>query len=278
MKKMGKFGIDISNHNGDIDFVKVAKEVSFVIIRAGYGQNNIDARCIKNIEGCIKYKIPFGLYWFSYALNESMAKKEAEFLCNIADKYKPDYPLCFDWEYDSDEYAKKNHVDTSKSAMLKKAIAFLETVKERGYYPMLYTNLDYINRGFGDITNRYDVWLAQWGVSSPSVTCGIWQTSSNGVINGIGGNVDKNIAYVDYPSIIKNKPSAISEIKLSDEMKKNIYEKVKKNFYDKYTKIANEIIQGKYGNGDERKKWMRELGYDYDVAQIFVTEMIKVVK
>lgn len=273
---MGKFGIDISNHNGDIDWKKLSKEISFVIIRAGYGQNNIDLRAIKNIDGATKYGVPFGLYWFSYALNTPMAIKEADFLCDLADNYKPTFPLCFDWEYDSDDYAKRNNVDTSKAAMIAKAKAFLNRVKERGYYPMLYTNLDYLNRGFGELTNEYDIWLAQWGVNLPSVSCEIWQTTSNGVISGINGNVDKDICYKDYPSIIKNNANTNVnvKVKLTDKMKEKIEKEITDNFWNEYTNLANDIIAGKYGNGDERKKKIKNLGYNYDIAQTFVNVML----
>lgn len=273
---MGKFGIDISNHNGDIDWGKLSKEVSFVIIRAGYGQNNIDLRAIKNIENATKYGVPFGLYWFSYALNTEMSAKEANYLCNLADKYKPTYPLCYDWEYDSDNYAKKNKADTSKQAMLNRARVFLETVKSRGYYPMIYTNIDYLNRGFGELTNQYDVWLAQWGVNSPSVSCGIWQTTDKGVIKGINGNVDKDIAYKDYPSIINKNENAtpIANYKLTDKLKDKIEKNVSELFWETYTDVANDIINGKYGVGKERKQKLEELGYNYDVAQIFVNAFL----
>lgn len=281
---MGKFGVDISNHNGDIVWSKLSKEISFVIIRAGYGQNNIDERAVYNIEQAQKYGVPFGLYWFSYALTIKQAIKEANFLCDLADKYNPTYPLCYDWEYDSDKYAMRNGFDTSKTAMLAKATAFLTAVEKRGYYAMLYTNLDYLNRGFGSLTDRFDIWLAQWGTNSPSVSCGIWQTSSKGMINGVDGNVDKDISYKDYPTIISKMKTTFVKYSPTEKTANAILNEVgkyamnavsNKTTWGRYVALANDIIAGKYGNGDARKDAVTKLGYNYYIAQIFVTELLK---
>lgn len=280
---MGKFGIDISNHNGSIDWATLAKEISFVIIRAGYGQNNIDLRAIYNMQQAKKYNVPFGLYWFSYALSIEDAKREANYLCDIADKYGPTYPLCYDWEYDSDKYAKNEKSDTSSAAMIAKAKAFLSTVEERGYYAMLYTNLDYLNKGFGTLTNRFDVWLAEWGVNSPAVHCGIWQTSSKGNVKGISGKVDMDISYNDYPTIIANMhrpkynyyPNAVTTKKIVEKYTTLMVDYLTKTkVWDDYIALANDIIANKYGTGAARKEAVENLGYNYDLAQIFVTELL----
>ena len=70
---------------------------------------------------------------------------------------------------------------------------------------MFYCNLNWLNNYLikEELENKYDLWLAQWQVENPSVKCGIWQTCETGHIDGISGNVDLNIAYKDYPSIMK---------------------------------------------------------------------------
>ena len=98
-------GIDVSYHNGNINWKTVSKFIDFAIIRAGFGKNNIDEKAVQNIKGCEANNIPYGLFWFSYALSPEMAKNEADYICNFADKYSPQYPICYDWEYDSDSYA-----------------------------------------------------------------------------------------------------------------------------------------------------------------------------
>ena len=72
-------GIDVSKYQGDIDFnVLKNTDIKFVIIRAGWGQNNIDGKFKRNIEECNRLGIPCGVYWFSYALNPTQAKAEAK--------------------------------------------------------------------------------------------------------------------------------------------------------------------------------------------------------
>lgn len=261
-------GIDVSNHNNDINWKEAKKELDFVIIRAGFGKNNIDGKAVQNVRGCIDNKIPYGLYWFSYATTVDMAKKEADYLCDFADDFNPTYPLCYDWEYDSDNFASKQGIKMTNNMRIKFAEAFLSEVENRGYYAMLYTNIDYLKKGFDKLRNKYDIWLAQWGVKEPSLKCGIWQRSDRGICAGISGNVDTNISYKNYPSIItKNANINI----------KSQYDKIKKEYTEKYIKIATDIIGGKYGNGEERKKKLTALGYDYNLAQDVVNCMLGIV-
>lgn len=267
-------GIDVSTHNGTIDWYTVSREVDFVFIRAGFGKNNIDAQAINNVKGCIENNIPFGVYWFSYALSEEMAKKEADYACDFADKYKPLYPVCFDWEYASDFYAKKKNICITNTLRKNFARAFLERVKERGYYPMLYTNTDYLSKGFGELTSVYDVWLAQWDVPKPTKPCGIWQSTSSGRINGITGYTDLNIAYKDYTKIANNSNNKTNNT-ITDKDKLEILSMLKNDFWNRYTTVAKDIIAGKYGNGEERKKKLVSKGYDYYLAQTFVNYMLK---
>lgn len=262
---MNYFGIDVSSHNGIINWKKVGSVIDFAIIRAGYGKNNIDKYAISNIKACKENKIPFGLYWFSYALNEEMAIKEAEYLCDIADKYKPSYPLCYDWEYDSDNNAKNMGIRMTNAKRLSFANCFLSKVKERGYKTLLYSNVDYLGKGFSPLMDKYELWLAHWGVNSPSRDCSIWQKSDSGNIAGINGKVDLNISYKNY--------SNSSTSTISNDKKKDM-NNIIKSIIDKYTVVAQEIIKGKYGNGNTRRKKLTELGYDYDIAQMFVNYLL----
>lgn len=203
-EKVTKKGIDVSTWNGTIDWKKVkAAGIDFAIIRAGYGRNNIDSKFKENAKNAVAAGIAIGAYWFSYALTAEDAKKEADYLCDAVESVGVNftYPLCFDYEYDSVSYAQKNGGDTSKSTLLAIGRAFLAEIEKRGYYAMNYTNIDFLGRGFSELTS-YDIWLAQWS-SKRSKDCGIWQYSSSGKVNGISGNVDMDYSYNDYPAIIK---------------------------------------------------------------------------
>lgn len=203
-------GIDVSKHQGTIDWEKVkASGVEFAMIRAGYGKNNIDKQFERNIKECNRLGIPCGVYWFSYAYNEAMAEKEAEYCLAAIKPYRLDYPVAFDFEYDSVNYAAKNGVNITKAIASKITKAFCETVEKAGYYVMNYANDDYQTRYFDSAVKKdYDLWLAKWpktpDLNKPPA-CGIWQYSSTGKVPGITGNVDMNAAYKDYPALINKK-------------------------------------------------------------------------
>lgn len=192
-------GIDISTWQGDISWNKV-KDIDFVIIRAGFGKNTLDNRAIKNIEGCKKNNIPFGLYWFSYALSVEDSKQEANYLCDLADKYKITFPvLGYDWEYDSDNKAQQKGVNITNDKRYQFGKAFLEIIKKRGYNPLLYVNYDYLNKGFKELANTYDVWFANPGGKKPDIkNLAFWQYSWEGKISGINADVDMNYCYKNY--------------------------------------------------------------------------------
>ena len=84
--------------------------------------------------------------------------------------------------------------------------AFCEEIEQNGYYAMTYANKNWLENYLykDELTKEYDLWLAHYGVSSPSHSCGIWQHSDSGKINGINGNVDLNISYKNYPEIMKS--------------------------------------------------------------------------
>ena len=194
-------GIDVSKHNGVIAWRDVKYHIDFAMLRAGYGKNNIDTMLNRNATDCERNGIPYGVYWFSYAYTPEMARNEAKYCLEIISEYNPTYPVCFDFEYDSVAYAKKNGVTVTKKLMCDMAIAFLSEIEKAGYYAMNYTNIDYLNKGFSSLTSKYDTWLAQWNVKTPSKPCGIWQYSDSGKVAGIDGRVDMNYSYHNYAEI-----------------------------------------------------------------------------
>lgn len=201
-------GIDVSKYQGVIDWDKVkADGVEFAIIRAGYGYRTIDEYFKRNMEECARVGIPVGVYWFSYAITEADAIIEAKSCLDAIKPYKLEYPVAFDYEYDSVRYAKDNGVIVDKALASKICDAFCKTIENAGYYVLNYSNPDYLNRYFNaEIANKYDIWLAQWNnkvdLENPP-KCNLWQYTSKGKVNGINGNVDMNAAYIDYAGIIR---------------------------------------------------------------------------
>lgn len=211
-------GIDVSRHNGNVDWVKVKNSgVKFVILRAGYGSSTVDSKFVDNIKGAIAANLDIGIYWFSYALNVENAKSEAKkCLATIsAYKNKINYPVFYDFEYDSVNNANKNNVKVTKTLVSNMAKAFLEEIKAAGYIPGMYTNIDYSKNYFtSELLDSYDTWVAQY--STRSTYTGkytMWQYSESGKVDGISGNVDMNYSFKDYGSNSSDSPSNDSENK-----------------------------------------------------------------
>lgn len=202
-------GIDVSSHQGLIDWAKVkAAGIEFAIVRAGYGQysTQVDAKAHQNVFGALGAGLHVGVYWFSYATTPEEAKAEADLCADTIEKYKGqlDFPVYFDYEYDSEIYSKQKGVTPTQALRESLAKAFCEEIESHGWRAGVYTNNDYLrNRWRLDVLKQWEIWLADY-TGGPDVACGMQQTSSTGSVNGISGDVDMNTAFVDYPSLIRN--------------------------------------------------------------------------
>lgn len=196
-------GIDVSRHQGDIDWDSVNPHIDFSMIRAGFGKNNIDAKARRNVSECERLGIPYGLYWFSYALHPEMAKKEAEYLIEFIGEHKPEYPIVYDFEYDTVTHATKNGVSINRSFVLDCTEEFCRTLEEHGFYAMFYTNQDYYQRYYqaSKVAEKYDMWYARYSQSAGRKVT-LWQYSDKGKLPGISGHVDLDKTERDYPLII----------------------------------------------------------------------------
>lgn len=201
---MLKQGIDISAWQGNIDWDQVKNCIDAVIIRAGYGKNNIDQKWVPNAEAVRDSSLDVGAYWFSYAYTADMAYMEGCYAANAVKNKFGDrqIPIAFDLEYDSVTYAAKKGVKIGRAEATLFAIRFLTAVKEFGYRPMLYTNIDYIRNYFDLGVIRAAIpdlllWVACWGSEPKDYNMAVWQYSSKGSVAGIIGNVDMDEVYVD---------------------------------------------------------------------------------
>lgn len=195
--------LDVSHHNGNINWKKVkAAGYKYAIIRAGYGDGNVDKQYYNNIKNAIAAGIPVGIYWFSYAWTTEMAKKEAAHVYKLIKDYSITLPVFFDWEYDSEEKAKAHGVRISKSLMTNMTKAFCEYLKGKGYRVGYYYNRDYENRGVMDHPTfaklGYYKWLARY-TSTPQTDCDIHQYAEYGHVDGI------NSKGIDFNQVINNK-------------------------------------------------------------------------
>ncbi len=195
-------GIDVSHHNGTIDWDKVkAAGVQFALLRASWGiesKKQIDSQFERNYAECKRVGIPVGAYHFSYAKSPAEAKKELEFFLKNLKGKQFEYPVMFDLEDETLE-------NLPKSVLTDNVIAFCDGLEKAGYYAALYSNPDWLTQRLDlEKIKRFDLWFADWRKNpSKAFPHGIWQYSETGRVNGIVGNVDLDIAYKDYPTIIK---------------------------------------------------------------------------
>lgn len=187
--------IDVSYAQGKIDWKKVkASGIEGVIIRAGYGKGNADDFLVRNITGAIKQGLHIGVYWFSYAYTEEMAKREARYCNDLIQTYKLniDLPVFFDWEYDSMDYAHKQGEYPGKEMITAMTEAFCAEITDLGYEAGYYANHDYYDNYYEPSKlKNYKLWFADY--EDDYKDCFIQQTSSSGSVDGINGSVDMDI-------------------------------------------------------------------------------------
>ena len=252
-------GVDVSEHNGEVDYdYLISQGVKFSIVRFGFGTKRADYHYKANVENALAKGLDVGAYWFIYALNEKVARENAEMFCQLLEPYKGKltYPVFADFEYDSEDYMKKNGVTPTKAKNTAIVKAFCEVLENHGWYVGNYANPDYINNHFNNNQlDKYDLWLAHYGVSQPSIDCAMWQY-------GDDWGLDANICYVDYPTIIrqtgKNGLSVVPR------------EKKEENSVD-IDDLARRVLNGEFGNGTERRQ---NLGENYEAVQAKVNELV----
>lgn len=202
----GKFGIDVSSHNGSIDWNAVANSgVEYVIIRCGYrgygsGVLVEDSRYRTNIKGAINAGLKVGVYFFSQALDEIEAVEEASMVLNSISGYQISFPIFLDVEYSN---TSKNGRADGLSVSQRTAVcnAFCKTITNAGYRAGVYANKDWLNNHItpSQFSSSTKIWLAQYAKTPTySGRYEMWQYSSTGSISGIKGNVDLNMSYLGY--------------------------------------------------------------------------------
>ena len=149
------YGIDISEHNGDIDLTPYKNQ--FVIIRSSWWTTE-DRYFRENIKKCEELGIPYGIYIYSYALNVDQAKTESQFAVDLLKEVGAN-PVCGVWiDIESDNFKVQNGWSFEKSSPITKVLC--ETVKQAGYKTGIYAGVltkDYMPTG-------YPLWLAHYNV------------------------------------------------------------------------------------------------------------------
>lgn len=241
-------GIDVSKHNGTIDWKKVKNDgVEFAIIRIGYGGSAPvkDEKFEENYKNARANGVKVGAYIYSYADTLTDAKIEANAVINWLGSRDLDLPVYFDIE------DKKQNVlgNTLRTNIVK---TFCDMIEDAGYWVGIYANKSWLTSKLNmNELNAYTVWVAQWAnTNTYKGPYAMWQYTSDGSVNGISGRVDMNYQ--------------VSE--LGGKISQNGNTTPKKS----NAEIADEVIAGKWGNGDDRKNRLEAAGYDYEAIQDIV--------
>lgn len=246
------FGIDVSHHKGNINWNKVKPNIDFVILRLGWvgNKNNhtIDEKFEEYYRQCKKLNIPLGVYVYNYCNSEDAAISGARWAINKLANKTLELPVYFDMEDDSIK-------DLGKDKLTNICIAFNSEIEKTGLWAGVYSNLywynNYLNKD--KIKKLYTTWIAHYttGIDKYKGEYDMWQNSSTGKIAGISSDVDTDYLYRDLIS-------QIGDITPT-------------NPDDRILRLANEVISGKYGNGEARKQ---ALGSDYAAVQAKVNELM----
>lgn len=194
-------GIDVSVYQRNIDWERAREYIEFAIIRCGYGNDLIsqdDPYYHINASQCTRLRIPFGVYLFSYATNLSMAQSEVEHTLRLIRDYRLEYPVFLDVET-------RSQLDLPKERLVEIVKYYCEKIEEAGYYVGIYASLSTLEGILNSSElDHFDKWVAEWGKDfNYKGHSGMWQYTDNERIPGIETRVDGDIAFYDYPEIIR---------------------------------------------------------------------------
>ena len=196
----GKFGIDVSENNGCVDW-KAVKEagVDFAIIRLGYGNRHLDRKFYCNVNGALEAGLKIGVYYYSYALDIEDAETEAHFMVDILRDCglttdELEMGVWFDME-DADGYKKRYSV-TDSETLTEICIAFTSVCEIRGYKCGVYASYDWLaNRLDTSLLSDVPIWCAQWGEDCEWEDALLWQYTDALEIDGhvFDGNICREV-------------------------------------------------------------------------------------
>ena len=203
-------GLDISTHNGKVDFVTLkASGIDYVILRIGYGSDNstvsntgMDTRFEENYAAAKAAGLDVGVYVYSVATNVEEAIEEAKSVIKWSKGKKYEYPVYFDIE--SEKY-QGSLTDRERTDL---CLAFTETVAEAGYFPGIYASYSWLMDEIymDELDQQYGGWVAAWTSSGEPnkdySEYGMWQYSDCATVNGVNGVCDINVSYIDFPTLI----------------------------------------------------------------------------
>ena len=195
------WGIDVSHHQGNIDWQKVKNAgIDFAIIRCGYGKNvtsQDDTQWENNASSCEALGIPYGVYLYSYAQNEEGIDSEVQHTLRLLQNHRPSLPVYIDIE-ENKQFA------LGATRLSNFAESFCRQISNAGYKSGLYASRSYWNSHFGAFAAlpSYYHWVAEYNSAcNYSGRYETWQYSSSGRVDGISGKVDLDYWYGEFDNI-----------------------------------------------------------------------------
>lgn len=207
-------GIDISKYQPNFDWVKAKNDgCTFAIAKVGEGQSITDSCFDKHYRNAKAHGFHIGAYYMNQAKTRDGAIAEAERCIKLLQNYELDMPVWYDVEY-------SGTLNLGMDKVSDIIDGFCSTMEKAGYYTGVYMSANPASRLLNKtVREKYDVWVAHYGVSKPSYngSYGMWQyTDTN-------NTQDYDYAYKDYPTIIKNMKNKTNDVvKTNDDVKHKI--------------------------------------------------------
>lgn len=188
-----RYGIDVSNHQGRIDWERVADDdIDAAYVKATEGGDFVDDRFAENWEGAGAAGLERGAYHF-FTLCRSGADQAANFL-RVAPPDTAALPPAVDLELGGNCSARP-----AEEALLEELRAFLEVVERAWGRPaLLYTNDDFddhyavreLGRPLWEIGRVFRPSDHRWQV---------WQLHGFAKVDGVPGRVDLDVLRLPRP-------------------------------------------------------------------------------
>lgn len=226
----GSYGVDVSEHNRDIDFATLKTQNNkFAIIRLGYGaadnESQRDKLLAENVKKAKDSGTPIlAFYHYSYSKTIAQANEEANQAIRHLKQVNANpgtYVV-----YDIEQYGRNAVTDDLNEIIT----TFFNKIEAAGYKPMLYTGYNFYYENLNaEKMKKYDKWIAHYGATQPTnnenellrsdpnlrnkiisiPNAKIWQFSSTSQWSGYTGNLDKNVLLMDT-SFENNLPRSIT--------------------------------------------------------------------
>ena len=197
-------GVDLSKLQDYVDFNELKSAgVDYVMLRLGQrgyqtGELSMDEYFYENLRRASEADLDVGVYFFSQAITEEEALEEAEYVISALSENEIQYPVVFYMDNVSGMECRIDDLDKMERTNI--ALTFMERIEEAGYIPMFYGDKEWLiqNLSLGSMIG-YDIWYAEEGdLPDFPYEFAMWQYTTSGRIEGISGNANLSICFIDY--------------------------------------------------------------------------------